>query len=786
MSTLRILFRIFHRQPFFRVWNLLGMTLGLTAFFIINTYTLYQLGFNQQHDNYDQLYRLTTKISNAGNETHFAISPKIGAPQITEFFGEIKDYCRTNSEPGTISLGDRRFEGQSILAVDSTFDEIFNVELLAGDLSATLEDPNSVAITDSAALRYFSKTDVISEFLTIETGRFSKRLKVGAILRQPPANTNIQYDAVLNFGLVENTFGPSHGHVGAINSFLLINPQDVEGIEDRLPEFYEAQLDELNGIISYAFQPFGEMYFDNTLTYDLGARGNETNVQILIGLSIFLLTLAGLNFMNLSTAAAVSRHKEMSIRKVLGDSKRHIIIESYVETFLTVAAALIASLFFARLLAPWLDDFVGLPLSSISFLSPQVVGLIFLLLIVLSLFAGSYMAFYLSKHASIAHRQTQLDKGLRVKKVLMTLQFLITSIALSSVFLVKDQLYFLKTKDLGYESEQVLSIIINIPGVELPAKQSLRSRIQNLSGVSHTTLTLSQLSFEMPRLPFVMAQDSARNFQVLNYHEVDEGFLNTFQVNMLHGRPFEFGDSARFIVNESAARKLGFTISEKIVGQQLNMGGEESTIGSVIGVVPDFHFESLHVPIQPLILSMTNRQRRNFLSIRLSGQSEDIINNIEEVWKEVLPDAQFDYRFLSEINENQYRNEERLSDLLDYSTLIVAIISAMGIMGLTRFIAQDKIREVGIRKTLGASVSQISWQFSKPLAYIVSLGNLISIPIVWQFGQSWLQNFPFATSLSPANFGFSLLICIFLSIMAIAHIIWKSAHADIVSSLRHE
>lgn len=786
MSTLRLLLRIFIRQPFFRIWNLLGMILGLTAFFIINTYTYYQLGFNQQHDNYDQLYRLTTKIRNAGNETHFAISPKIGAPQITEFFGEIQQFCRTNSEPGTIRIDDKRFEGQSVLAVDSTFDQIFNINLLAGDFSSTLSDPNAVAITDSTALRIFNRTNVISEFLTIETGRFSKRLKIGAVLSQPPANTNIQYDAIVNFGQVENTFGPSHGHVGAINSFLLIDPQNLDGIEARLPEFYEAQLDGLNGIISYDFQPFREMYFDNTLTYDLGARGNETNVQILIGLSIFLLVLAGLNFMNLSTAAAVSRLKEMSIRKVLGDSKKHIIIESYVETFLTILVALIASVIFYRLLAPWLDEFVELPLSTIGLFSPEVVTFLALLLIVLSLFSGSYMAFYLSKHASIVHKQSQLNKGLRVKKILMTLQFLITSIALSSVFLVKDQLNFLKTKDLGYNSEEVISIIMNIPGVELNTKKALQSELQNLSGVSHITLTLSQLSFEMPRLPFVMAQDSAQNFQVLNYHEVDEGFLNTFQMDIMYGRPFEFGDSARFIVNESAARKLGYVDPNRIVGQRLNMGGESSIIGNIIGVVPDFHFESLHVPIQPLILSMTNRQRRNFLSLRISGNSEIIIKNIAGVWNKVLPDAEFDYRFLSDINENQYRNEERLSDLLDYSTLIVAIISAMGIMGLTRFMAQDKIREVGIRKTLGASFQQISWQFCKPLAYIVLIGNLIAIPVVWRFGQSWLQNFPFATSLSPAFFGFSFLICVTLSIMAIGHIIWKSASADIVSSLRHE
>lgn len=786
MSTLRLLLRIFYRQPFFRIWNLLGMTLGLTAFFLINVYTYYQVNFDRQHENYANLYRLTTKISNSGNETHFAISPKIGAPQITEFFGEIEGFCRTNREPGTIRVNDRRFEGQSVLAVDSTFSETFNVNVLAGDLSATLLDPNAVAITDSAAMRFFNRTDVVSQFIHIETGRVSKRLQIGAVLRQPPPNTNIQYDAIIHFGNVAETFGPSHGHVGAINSFLHINPQNIESIEARLPEFYEAQLDGLNGIISYVFQPFGEMYFDNTLTYDLGARGNRTNVNILIGLSVFLLALAGLNFMNLSTAAAVSRHKEMSIRKVLGDSKRHIIIESYVETFLTITIALAVSLLFSGLMAPWLDDFVGLPLSSVTILNLEIVPFLICLLIALSLFSGTYMAFYLSKHASIVQRQNQFNKGLRVKKVLMTLQFLITSIALSSVFLVKNQLNFLKTKDLGYNSEQVMSIVMNIPGTELSTKKALQSELAGLAGVSQTTLTLSQLSFEMPRLPFVMEKDSAQNFQVLNYHEVDDGFMNTFQLQLLHGRPFESGDSARFMVNESAARKLGFAKPENIIGQMLNMGGQSSIVGSVIGVVPDFHFESLHVPIQPLILSMTNRQRRNFLSIRLSGSSEATVDNIAEVWNEVLPDAEFDYRFLSDINENQYRNEERLSDLLDYATLIVAIISAMGIMGLTRFISQDKVREVGIRKTLGASVSHISWQFCKPLTYIVIIGNLISIPIVWQFGVSWLENFPFAISVTPAFFMLSLLISVGLSVLAISHIIWKAAHADIISSLRQE
>ncbi len=786
MSTLRLLLRIFYRQPFFRIWNLLGMILGLTAFFLINIYTYYQVNFNQQHDNYERLYRLTTKISNAGNETHFAISPKIGAPQITEFFAEVEGYCRTNREPGTIRINERRFEGQSIFAVDSTFSETFNVKVLAGNLDETLTDPNAVAITDSAAIRFFNRTDVISQFINIETGRVSKRVRIGAILRQPPPNTNIQYDAVINFQNVEETFGPSHGHVGAINSFLLIDPQNITAIEERLPTFYEAQLDGLNGIISYIFQPFSEMYFDNTLTYDLGVRGNRTNVNILIGLSVFLLALAGLNFMNLSTAAAVSRHKEMSIRKVLGDSKRHIITEAYFETFLTIFMAFVLSLLFSGLLAPWLDDFVGLPLSSIPILSLEIAPYLTILLVALSLFSGTYMAFYLSKHASIVHRQNQFNKGLRVKKVLMTLQFLITSIALSSVFLVKDQLNFLKTKDLGYNSDQVMSIVMSIPGTDLSTKKALQSELENLAGVSHTTLTLSQLSFEMPRLPFVMEKDSAQNFQVLNYHEVDEGFMSTFQLELLYGRPFESGDSARFMVNESAARKLGFTDPERIIGQQLNMGGQSAIVGSVIGVVPDFHFESLHFLIQPLILSMTNRERRNFLSIRLDESSDATLDNIAEVWNNVLPDAEFDYRFLEEINENQYRNEERLSDLLDYSTLIVAIISAMGIMGLTRFIAQDKVREVGIRKTLGASMSHISWQFCRPLTYIVVIGNLISIPVVWQFGMSWLENFPFAISVTPMFFAISLLISIGLSILAIGHIIWKAAHADIIASLRQE
>ena len=784
ISKIRFLARLARKQPFFFSLNILGMTLGLTAFFLINTYTHHQLSFNQSHQNYHQLFRLTTKITNAGNETHFAISPKIGIIDFVDFFPQVEAACRINREPGTISVASRQFEGQNILFADSSFYQLFTTKLVAGDIASALSDISSLVISDSAAVRYFGRVDVLDESLEVQTGRVNKTMKIAAIVRQPPNNTNIRYDVIGNFKNVEETFGPTHGHVGAINSFVLASYSSIEEINQNLETFYEEKLGPLNGIISYSLQPLKDLYFDNTLSYDSGTRGNKTNIHLLVGLSVFLLALSCLNFMNLSTAAAVHRTKEIGIRKALGESRKRLIFEAYFETFVMVGLSMVLGCLFTMLLLPWLDDFVGISVSEITIPSQVIIPFFAILWIILVLVSGSYLALYLSGKALAIARHQEKSANLYLKKGLIALQYMIAAVSLSGVFIVHEQLGFLQKKELGYQSDNILSFIVNIPGVSLSKKEALQAGIQQVSGVGTASLTLSQLSFEMPRLPVVMDGDSASNFQVLNYHEVDDQFLNTFRIQLLSGRAFRATDSAKFIVNESAAAKLGFGEPEAIVGQYLTMG---EIRGQVIGLVPDFHFQSLHFVIQPLILSMTNAPRRNFLSVRAeAGDHETTLEAIESVWNEHLPNALFEYRYLSDINEAQYEDEEQLSDMLNYTTVIIVIISLLGIIGLMQFTAQGKVREIGIRKVLGASVNQIIFRLGNQIILLVVVGNLIAIPLTWNLADNWLQEFPYTGGISPWSFVLSALISLGFSALSISQIVWKSANGNIVAALRHE
>ncbi|MEQ9425709.1 MAG: FtsX-like permease family protein [Cyclobacteriaceae bacterium] len=789
-KSLTLYWRNVKKSPAFFAINLLGMTVGLVAFILINYYTIHQLSFNKSHDAFDNLVRLTTKITNAGKVTHFAINAKIAAPEITDYFPEVKSFCRINSEPAVVAYDDKIFTEQSIYFADSTYDELFDLELISGSLDA-LSDPSSIVLTDSASQLYFGNTQSVGETIEIQSGRITKPFRVAAIVRLPPSNTSLRFDALASIQNTIETFGPSHGHLGAINSYLLLgNAASISLLEKKLPSFYEEKLGNLNGIVSYSLQPFGELYWQTDLSYDNGRRGNLDNVTILTWLSLFLLVLTVLNFMNLSTAAAFSRQKEVGVRKILGASKLSLATQAYFETFATVLLAILIATLISQFLMPWLNDFVGFHLQdAVTYL--DLVSFLSIVWLVVSLISGAYLALYLANRKPLQNIEmggTSMNANLTPKRILIALQFVVASMAISAVLIVQSQIDFMLNKNLGYQSEGLVNFIVDIPGMTTSQKQVLRDRVTNLSGVSNATLSLSQVAFEMPQMPMNMDRDSASNFQMINYQNVDANYLATFNIPILKGRAFSEGDSAKFIVNESAVEQLGFNSPETIIGETLNFSQAESSVrGQVVGVVPDFHFQSMHFEIQPLVFNKNDSDRLNFLTVALKpGDHQHILGQIESLWYELIPNSEFDYRYITDVNANQYAEEERLGQILNYTTGIIVLISALGMFGLTLFSANHKTKEIGIRKILGADVYQLILQMGKPMLILVIAGNLISLPFTYMLAKDWLTAFVYSDGIDFIAFVFAFLLSASIAIISIFYVVWRAANGNIVEALRHE
>ncbi len=762
----KIAWRNFTKNRLFSLINVFSLVLGIAVFVFILQYVAFEWSANRFNKNYDRLFRVNVQYKE-GNSDH--ILPPGFAPIIAEKFTGIQNYVRIAEDIGigVVSLIEngksqstvKSFREQKIIYADGSFLEVFTYPLKAG--SPSLRRPQTLAISESTGKKYFGKNNPIGKTLKVDNQFGSLFYTVAAVFKDMPEQSDIKADILLSLHTLENPgfrnnneWANPNGTDGAFTSiYLLLNPGVTSTLlGDKITKFVRS-VNPASKTDVVALQPFSELHLAPTFNYPFQTFGSLLLVTVFGAIAILILLIAWVNYINLSTAQAVKRAKESGVRKVFGASRFHLIIQHLTETFIITACAVFVALILVYLLQPVFNEFTGKQLSLSVFNS----GMFWLagtaMIVVGSALAGGYVAVVLSsfKPIKIIHGKIENPgNNFSLRKGLVVFQFTISIIFIIAVVVVYNQLQYMMNENLGMNLKQLLVIkgpSANEPGQSLRIS-SLKNRLDQLPFVEKYTA-----STIVPGIGYTFSTNGiARQVsrpgddkKAYSMFISDEKFFDTYGIDFLQGGPFSNLDAEKswnmirkVIINQKAAEQLGFGKDENIVGKKIIWGQPFE----VIGVIANYHHLSLRETIKPALYLASAASA--YFTIRTGQQNmQEKINILRNIYKEQFQSEPFEYFFADESYDRQYAQEQKLGKIFIISAVIAGLIACMGLLGLATFSANQRIKEIGIRKVLGASVAQITRMLSGDFIKLVIIAFVIASPIAAYVMNKWLESFAY-------------------------------------------
>jgi len=791
----KTLARAFKRDLFYSLINLFGLAIGLATAFFILIYINDELSFDKHFSDHERIYRLESKFWIKDKIDEFAATQVPLAPTLKDEYPEIESFARFFFGGQIIfDHNEQMYQEDSIFFTDSSALTFFDLNVLQGDPETALKDPFCMAISQSMARKYFNGA-ALGESLETNTGEL---YKITAIFEDLPWNTHMRFNGLISAQTIAEKYGQnlddrSSGAFWNINviSFIKLYPNtSMQGIYDKFQGFYDKYMKELGDMINGKFMlmatPMADVHYsDKNLQYDF-PKGNISYLYILGFVGLFILIIAGINYMNLSTARSARRAKEVGIRKVGGAYKGLIIRQFLSESvFLSLAALIVASIIIV-LFTPVFNVFAGKNFTTFMLFQTGYALPFLGLAILVGLLSGIYPALFLSsfdpvkilKGISISDK-----KGAGFRRILVVIQFAISAFMIVGSLIVSKQLNYMQTKDLGFNKEN----LITIPLRDSTLRQNLEAFKQELEKSPFIVATGASSSNPGSNVNIRVMQiegaDGSMEEKAINNYAVDYDYIKMMGFRLDTGRLYSKDRGTditdAFIINKTAAEKYNW--HENAVGKrfqdQLNLDGTANNNGKVIGVLEDFNYASLHNPIDPIVLLLRDNNRFwNNLTIRIKPGSEtEAVEWIKKVREDFKPYYPFDYQFLSERINEYYKEEIQISVLFKFFTLLTLFIAALGLLGLSSFMTQQKTREIGIRKVLGSSSGQIVGMFLLNFSRWVLIANIIAFPAAWYFMNQWLMDFHYRIDIGILVYiitlGFSLFV-------ATATVTWQSYRAS--------
>ena len=790
-NYLRISLRNIKQQKGYSFITIFGLAFGMACAIQIFLYNLDELAYDQFHENASQIYRVTYRMNVTGRHIHYPITPTPLAQALRDEFPEIVNTVRMfpNREKIVVQYGDKRFFEEKLIYTDETFFNVFSFSLMKGDYKTVLRDPFSLVITEEMAVKYFGDEDPIGNYLTVNTGFLDQDYLVTGVVRNVPRHSHFRYDFLTPFSSMNERWQELLLQWTTYVAYTYIQLQEnvspVE-LEKKLPSFLEKYVKDETAPQAF-LQPLTSIHLHSQLYPELDSNGNIVFVYILMSIACFILLIACINYMNLATARFAKRAREVGMRKVFGAARRQLIRQFLFESiFLTIFAFMLA-LLLIELLRPAFNNLVGRELAGSYARNIKVmIGFVCIVLFT-GITAGSYPALYLSAFRPSEILKGKLSTGKKssiLRKFLVVFQFSVSTVLIIGTFIVFNQLNYMKSKQLGFDKEHVV-VIPNLGGGMQLDYESVKSELTKNTNILSACATL-----RVPGRGFgsraVRPEGAAENESIhMSGHWVDHDFVETYGLKILEGRNFskayQTDATEAFILNEAAVKKFGWGSA---VGKHLVLG--ERKQGTVIGVVQDFHFQSLHQTIAPLIIHI-QPGRYFYVSVRIRPNNIDgTLDFIRNQWHKFDPNHPFDYFFLDDYFDRQYKSEERLEKILRSFAFLAIFIASLGLFGLVSFITEQKTKEIGIRKVLGASSFRIVSLLSKDFIRLILLGNLIAWPIAYVAMNRWLQNFAYRAKLTWGIFIMSAVIALGIGLVTMSVQSVKAALTNPVDSLKHE
>ncbi len=775
--------------------NITGLAVGLTCCFLLFLYVHFESSYDQFHQKANRIYRVVGDLHSSTETLHWYATPGPLGRAIKTEFPQVQEISRVITGNILVRKGNFKFQETHSLWADSSLFSVFDFPLIYGDPHSALKEPNSIVFSESAATKYFGHSNPIGQHLLLTS--LGLPCIVTGVMKDIPENSHLKADMLVSSSTYAASLQPGvEQDWGSYlySTYLLLKPQSDPGsnaaaIQSKLPALvkkYEGEeLQKKNTTYNLSLEPLKSIYLHSS--YGAPVRGNLDNVHIMTIIAIFLLLIAAVNFINLSTARSVERAKEVGIRKSAGAKRIQLIGQFLIESILIALISFFLALAGTHFLLPLFNQLAG---KTISITNP--LGLLALALGIGTL-AGIYPALVLSAFKPVIVLKGNFasgSKGALLRKSLVIAQYTISIVLIVSTLVVYSQLHFMQQQPLGFNKDQVL-IIANVTD-----KNGFKNAITDIPAVHSSTLSSSvpgrSYNSEGNDVWPTDAENSKGAFQRIDpaFYNVDADFIPLYQIPLLAGRNFykdNRNDSANVILNKTAALSLGYSAGtlQQLIGRRLQGQGDK-TFSTVIGIVDDFHFHSLRESIQPLCLQ-TGQSYNQYLSIKIStGDLTSTLDALGKKWEKTVPSRPFSYFFLNEDFNSQYKSEERFGTLFLCFSALALFITSLGLLGLSAYSTLQRTREIGIRKVLGASVSGIVGLLSGDFVKLIIMAFVIACPLSWFAMHQWLQNFAYHTSPNVTHFMLAGFAALFIALVTIGFQTIKAALANPVKSLRSE
>lgn len=778
--------------------NIFGLTVGFSAALLIFLVLHYEQSFDSFHAKKDLIYRVVREGKEQGTKSYrtgvsFPVSRglKTDYPQLQNVAAICGDYNVQVIIPGTAGAPVKKFkERQGVFFAEPSFFDMFDFPVLEGNAASALSEPNTAMLTKDYATRYFGSPE---KAMGKSIKAYGTDIKIAGIIDNPPANTDFPLGLVISYISVGTSAEMSNWVDITDNNycFVQLRPGNAPAQFNRLlPAFVSRHVPEEHAGYNLILQPLKEIHSDKRLGNFTNHTFSKDLVTALGLIGLFLLIVACVNFINLSTANAINRAREVGVRKALGSNRGQLLLQFFGETGMACLIAMTGGIIVAFICLPFLNNLLQAQLSLNILTTPAVIVFLLVSLLAVTLLSGFYPALVLSGFNPINALKGKVAaeqvRGISLRKSLVVLQFAIAQVIITGTLVVVAQLNYFSKANMGFNKEAILTASFPNDSASRLKVDLLREELLRQTGVREVSLSIfapagaGDWSTDLR----LASNHSKKADLVVEMKPADTDYFSIYKLQLAAGRVYYPSDTIReFMVNETLLKKLGLGTPEQAIGQSINIMGKTAPI---VGVVKDFHVQSFRDPIGPVVLTTMKKDYRTANIKIVADRQQTAVRAIEAVWNKTFPDYVFEYGFIDQTVANYYKQEDQLSRLYKIAAIIAIFISCLGLYGLVSFMAVRRRKEIGIRKVLGAPVGNIILLLSREFTMLITIAFFIAAPLAWYFMQQWLQQYTYRITMGPGFFVATLACSILIAWLTVGHSAIKAAVADPVKSLRTE
>lgn len=773
-----------HKVPSFI--NLLGFTIGLTGSILLLSILLHDANFDGYHESDGKLFRLTTKLNLPNGERHFASSSVLTGQNLAEVIPEVETSIRIRYLQANLELDDKIFSNEPMLFVDSGFYKGFKVDVVDGSVSSALND---ILISTLAKERLFGEEEAVGQLVQAQGPFGSRSFQVAGVFQSYPTNVSFRPSFLANFELIEPLHNANYAAImPGLDTYILTNSKvNREALQTKLnTHFQEALPENVREVIVHEAQSFPSIHFTRGLEFDQGQKHDKQTLWVLGVLAIFIISSTVINFFNMQTALAVQRNKEMSIKKALGQPWLSNVLQSAQEALIILLPAVLLTGLLLSFSLNELEAYTSLDLKN-GWLSDEQIwiflGSIFGVLWLVASVVSIVLITLTGKRMNLSRSHA----GNSIfRKSLVGLQFALAGFFILNALVISRQLNYINSLDMGYNNDGLVNVSLNeVDGYE--HAQSIKNAFSSIAGVKDATISQSPIFGNQGKSNFSVQMDTGSVSHLLNVNFIDSDFVRTNHMSIMAGEDIRSG-SRTMLINEKAVETLGFADNSDALGRQMIWTGSDTSLTyQISGVISDYHYTTMHQAIEPIVL-LENELRGYFsMTLRVEGVSfEPVIEQMEAKWNELFPEHELSYRVMEDVLNGAYEEDFQKAQFYQWATFLLVTIAALGIFGLTYYYADQKRKEIGVRKAIGAQLFHIIGQIAKPISLVCLLAVFIAVPVGIYFSQQWLNGYEYGIEIGVFEIALTVTLMFVLSSIALFYPGIRASKINPVEALREE